>query len=1289
MSLTNEQKSALALDRPLSVIANAGSGKTRVLVERYLSILKSFIPSENRFLYNSHNSAVSSTIAITFTKKAAAEIQAKAVALLEKEIDDASSIDEREKLHRIRESISYSRISTIHSFCSRLLRDYPIEAGVSPSFVELSAVETTIITDDAISLALVEWFDSDDPFVIKKVQLLMQNFTRKELISTIKNILNKCGSINKLEKIYKNSFDVFINKRNYLIYQYCYNNINICINILNNIVNHINLNNINNVNEKKLYIENSSLFNTIKLYIDEIHDFHDIIIFDDFLQKLYEFVQYSKYMFTSDFSNVRSKFKCSIDIIELKNFEKMFKKNIIIIDEIAKSYIYNSYEEKEYELGQVIYEFAKYVYDIIELTKYKKDGLGFDDLILKASQVLDNEIVCAKVKKNIKYLLIDEFQDTDPIQYEIIKKLIPELNGSSELKIPDINLFIVGDTKQSIYGFRNADIRVFQQARKDIKSLNTKLINSGFIENNISNNVSNNIGDSYLSDLKLTATFRLMPIVALFVNTICSNIMIGNDNEYEVDYQQLICARNVNQILESNCIDKFDSNEINNKIGSAKILISIKNSSNPTNDVIEVENFDIIDEEISSNKEAEHVVNYINSIISGDAGVLVQGENGEFRSPKFKDIAILSRKKKSLYSLSKYLLKNNLPYSLYSSNSIFSNIELLDIVSILTFIVNPNDDYILFSILRSPLFSITDTQILIVNKYSNDLSLWIKLSKYCENIQVNNIDINGINYSLNSTLNNIIIVYNILKTILDSSFGRSLSDLITYILNKIRYWGKYTNKPDVYSIIADAEGLINYAREYETKAFCSLSDFIIDLTSLVEDENTDVLSGEINISSDDRINLMTIHLSKGLEFPIVILYDTNSSNISINNLIINDDIGLINNLIIKNIYDNAFKIETPSYKISKYICKSADIAEEKRNLYVALTRAKDHIIVSANLKTKNDGEFWSFKGLWNLIAESLNINDDAIKEKGNVTINNKLSMLKDYNVINNNILYSCEIILNINLINNINKANNLLYCKYLISTDYLSIYIYNEILSYTKIQLYNKSYSEYINNNILGLLNLNIGQESSNTSKIEISNNISGIQFGVIIHYVLENINKWFINGEIKQNIFETTILNTLKDNHIYNIKEYYNRIYNECENITLTKLIIDDYRNNYVYEVENEYYYPIENNIFIAITDLIILLNNNEYEIRDWKTNKLRSSEEMSEISKKYKLQMKYYSYLLLQKNKSQNTINARLLFTKLAKPNANNDDWIYTFTWTRDQLANVYQELLQYSENMIRLKE
>ncbi|HRK60178.1 MAG TPA: UvrD-helicase domain-containing protein, partial [Candidatus Kapabacteria bacterium] len=173
---TREQSLALLTDRHVAVTANAGSGKTTVLVERFVRLLLQGVD-------------IRSIVAITFTRKAAAEMRLRVAHRLENEFVKAlESGNEKHAIYlrHLRERLNIAQISTIHSFCAQILRDYPVEAKINPLFTALDEYDAATLRQETIALVAEECLQSDD----KEIADTYYRLFRLYGIETIHSIVN-------------------------------------------------------------------------------------------------------------------------------------------------------------------------------------------------------------------------------------------------------------------------------------------------------------------------------------------------------------------------------------------------------------------------------------------------------------------------------------------------------------------------------------------------------------------------------------------------------------------------------------------------------------------------------------------------------------------------------------------------------------------------------------------------------------------------------------------------------------------------------------------------------------------------------------------------------------------------------------------------------------------------------------------------------------------------------------------------------------------------------------------
>ena len=469
---------------------------------------------------------------------------------------------------------------------------------------------------------------------------------------------------------------------------------------------------------------------------------------------------------------------------------------------------------------------AKKIYDI--MTTYqerlkKSNALDYDDMLYLTVKILkENSSALDTVNERFKYIFVDEYQDTNVIQYELIKLLTKKTN----------QLTVVGDEDQSIYKFRGADIRNIQSFEIDFE--NAKII-------------------------KLTQNYRSTNNILNVANSV-----IKNNN------------RKVEKTLWS---------------------------SNGDGEIVKYNEYD------SDLNEASNVIKDIK------------------RSGNFKNTAVLYRSNALSRKLEESCVSLSIPYTLIGSVSFYDRKEIKDIVSYLKFLVNFNDIAAFERIINVPKRGVGDTtQDKIINySYENNISIYEALKNASE-CGIKGKILDGIN-SFVSLIENIkdlaliedkieYIVENGYKDYLISEFGKEEA------FDRIENINELKNKAIIFR-----ENYINN-KDYEFDTLEEnieikndiLEDFLYDISLLTDLDNKNI--------EEEKLTLMTLHSSKGLEF---------------------------DNVYIIGLNENVF----PSYQAIETTDES-DIEEERRLFYVGVTRAKKNLVLSSSKVRMINGQYKNF-----------------------------------------------------------------------------------------------------------------------------------------------------------------------------------------------------------------------------------------------------------------------------------------------------------------------------------------
>ena len=1310
---TKEQIEATKIGTHIALSANAGSGKTKVLTERYLKIILEEIENNPNIIRQ--------IVAITFTEKAASEMLERVVKQVDelfeeymKKVENAENENQKKKFRQIKRKLSYAKIMTIHSFCLQILRDYAIDAGLEPNFKTLSTVESHLIKQEAISNALAKILNEDslneNSFDKKNEdykEILFTHYSPKEIKKIIKLLLQKSDIFETVSEIYKDEKKYFND-----IFETVKNIFPDFIDVLKNSLDNIDENIFEKLWTEKGTPNGKNIAENLQNQI--FSDYENLK--NEFKNPQNNFLQFD--IFTKNLIELCSLKADGLNFYIAKLFKKTNSENIFELNFNGKIEILNASEYRkklveilnattvneillQFNLAKIILEIAEITSEEIKKQKLKLNGIDFDDMLqITRKLLIENPEIAKNISSEFSNIMVDEFQDTNNSQYEIIKSLVPSLNFSQENSEKNsskesLKLFIVGDEKQSIYRFRNADVEVFQQAKNEIIKSNEK-----FFKNELQKNELQKSGN-----LNLTATFRMLPAITAWTNKVCGNVFsefynsknCDENNISKIEYSDLVCGRNSKYYLE-----KIQQNtELSSDFGSIKFLLTVnKNISNEINSD-EKNNFDdTVEEENPTPQESELIANYINFIVNGDSkNCQIQKEiDGKIVGikPEYSDIAILFRSRTKLFHLVLELIKKKIPFSLASGSNFFTEQIIYDLTSYLRFLNNPQDNLALLGVMLSPFFGLNYVDVLNIftdsfnenKQLESNKSLWKKVQLFCSSNDFNNE---------NFANEKILFLRNELEKQIEISQTVTITHLLRTLLNSGVWMSDLIENPAKNHILQNVEKFISLAREFQNRGFSNLNDFVKELEILSEISTNNETTEQKN---ENAVTLQTIHSSKGLEFPIVILYNTSSGINPIKLPIISKKFGVV--------FDSPkiFEADILKERGKTLPCILAsenemklETAENIRLLYVALTRAKDHLIISANIKETKNGFSIKENSFFGQIFQSLNFDDETVKElifsdekKIKKSLNCELKLLNDETVIKN-------ISLNIELINAVyntvnenkitkNISENFLKTKNIIIDNSLEFSEKNKFFSFSKlnqrkkIQENNKFEKENFIKSVLGFQNfdLNFSDENNfNNSTITVVNtDLTGSEKGTVFHNILQKINSWY---DFSTDSFNELFLTNLIDEEIIDLKieqEIDKKIFLEqFKNIIKTKLI-QQYKSNLKNAIfEKKLQIPIGENFYSGIIDLMVKDENGDFEIWDWKTNKVENSTTVSILAENYKLQMQMYVYFLMHLFPNQKQYKARLLFAELATVAAENSDWTVEFNFTVADKKMIYSEI------------
>lgn len=528
-TLTPHQRKALDYKKHISLTANAGSGKTFVLSKRYLEIAL----NENLPLRN--------IAAITFTDKAAGELYQKIAREIEDRLRTAKEKSEKEKLELIRRQLVSANISTIHSFCIDILREHPVEADIDANFTPIDE----IYADELIELCVEEVIKSslENPTEQADLKKLIRIFSSKhifarELASALKHrrsilIIEKSIYDKHVEQIAKEFYEKFLSYCSSLVEE----NIPSFLDAVKKINQAVLKKNSNNA--KAFQIKN---------VLSKLSKAKSI-------EEKLSLVSEIKTNMLTKAGTIAIREYLSNDVRE--NLEKECLAVEIFLDKISYFVIPENHSEIELELayfGKIFINFFNKSLNLYSEKKKQEGYLDYEDILLFTQNILENEDVRKSLSEKFKYIMIDEYQDTNELQYNIFLPILDYLKCG--------NLFVVGDEKQSIYMFRDAELEVFNKTKSEI---------------------IHHAGKGSL--LTLPDSFRMAPNICVFVNSLFRKLFENPNPLFnEVEHSDIVCARNDDilgrvEILLNETSDKENEEAAEADLVAKKILQLVNSNS--------------------------------------------------------------------------------------------------------------------------------------------------------------------------------------------------------------------------------------------------------------------------------------------------------------------------------------------------------------------------------------------------------------------------------------------------------------------------------------------------------------------------------------------------------------------------------------------------------------------------------------------------------------------------------------------------------------------------------------
>ena len=890
---TDDQwKAMYASGQDTLVSAAAGSGKTAVLINR---MIEKVVATDNPI-------NVDELLVVTFTNASAAEMRHRMAEALEKAIleNPASS-----HLRRQLSLINKAQISTLHSFCLAIVKQYAYLLEIDPGFRIANEAEVALLRDDVLADVLEAAYDTEDEEKAQAMYRLIDSFTSDRDDQAIEILMSKLYDTSRvhaepykwlrsLPEAYQLAEDVTIDDLALSHY--------VKLTVKHSLEEAFVL--LSEMREITLkpdgpapYAETAEI--DFAMITEGIR-----ISREGTWQELHQFFETVKW---SKLKSVRKDALANPELQELAKKKREAAKKII--NKLKETYFVRTPARLLEEIRlmaptiQTLVELTEIFSEQFKQAKLERGIIDFSDLEHFALQILTVEEdgvlqpspIALDFKKRFKEVLVDEYQDTNSLQETILQlvKSGDEHNG---------NLFMVGDVKQSIYRFRLAEPKLFMRKYGD------------FIEEPEQTGMR----------IDLNANFRSRKEVLLGTNYVFAQIM--GERVGEIEYDEKASLKPA---------APYDDKDI-----PVELTILHPPEGETLDEEEQVDSAVTELEELKKSQyEARFIIERIQQLMA--EGTTVYDTKTKTERPlEYRDIVILMRSMTWSADLVEEFKHAGIPLYAESSKGYFDALEVMIMLNTLKVIDNPYQDIPLASVLRAPFVGLTENELAKIRLAEPKAPFYDALKQFVRS------EGRGVQSTTFEKLQRFMLQFENWR---DLARRGSLADLIWKIYLDTHYYEMVGAMPNGRQRQANLRILHDRALMYEKTAFRGLFRFLrfIDrMRTRGDDLGTAKSIGE----KDDVVRLVTIHSSKGLEFPVVFVAGMgrpfNKMDFHLPYLF-DQDFGLAVKAIDP---ENRITYTSLPFLAMKEKKELEMRAEEMRVLYVAMTRAKERLILVGSVK---------------------------------------------------------------------------------------------------------------------------------------------------------------------------------------------------------------------------------------------------------------------------------------------------------------------------------------------------
>lgn len=887
--LPEQAAAAYEIKKHISVTAGPGSGKTTVLVERYLHILRE------------HKLNIDQIVAITFTNRAANEMRERLRVQLNLILQTASP-DERRHWLKYKRTLDGAVITTIHGFCARLLREFPVEARIDPQFLLLDEHRAAMLLESIVEEALTEFISAGHVEISRLTLGVGRGKLAAALAQLYRDVRGQGLSLTDLALKTAASHATEDDHAGAVVE-------------LSRTMNEFLAVRRTTLAARANHADVSASWSNLRPLVSTVPEVDALA---DYCRAVESFRKVRP--------RAQGDLKEQVQALDSLVWDKDLLGRVpqVSLDLFARQYAL--------EMALLL----RRIDDKLHEEKQKMSALDFDDLELRALELLQRPEVLTRSAERYKFFLVDEFQDTNGLQRQLLERL-----ALQKARRESANLFIVGDRKQSIYGFRGADVAVFSE-------MTDTLLAAG--------------GESK----PLLLNFRSQPPLINFFNYLFRRLFEPKDEVAHREREELGYVdhepsearrelRDTGPLVELMITTEASGNEDDPKAEQtsreldaeqlARRIVSLVDSGTDSAN----SSAGIAGDSPAPNEEFTQVTVTGNTTAFDESGRVAR--NASKVGFKYSDIALLFRAMTHVQTYESVFRRANIPYQTVLGRGFYEREEITDLIQLLRFLDNKTDELALAAVLRSPLCGISDNALLALRcapwldeldtdtadplrHFTQTRKLYLALLRHR--------DIAYINDDEHELLDR---AADMIKGLIARQHHYALSQLLRFAVAKSEYETVVAATFDGAQRLANVQRLFTLAERFEGSGAHLIRDFVRYVEEF-EAIGSRESEGQID-EATNAVRLMTIHQAKGLEFPVVIIPDLQRSAKPPDNWVLLDR---QRGLTLK-VPDGRGKL-VAGFTYNSFERRHAlrEQFESMRLLYVAATRAQDRLILSGTTK---------------------------------------------------------------------------------------------------------------------------------------------------------------------------------------------------------------------------------------------------------------------------------------------------------------------------------------------------